>query len=245
VHRGRGPFWTEGLILALAAVGLVAALRRRGLAVGETRSVRFLGFYTLTLMLVYSLIPYKTPWCLLGFLHGLILLAGVGAAELFRLARRPAVRLGLSLGLLAGLGHLGWQAFQASYRYADDQRNPYVYAHTLSDIFNLVDQVEAIARSQPAGYRLKVKVIAEGADYWPLPWYLRRFGTQAEWWSELHPDARAPVVIISARLAPALESRLGPAYQAAGFFGLRPSVFLRLYVESDVWQTYLQSLRQP
>jgi hypothetical protein len=29
-----------------------------------------LAFYTLILLALYSAIPYKTPWCLLGFLHG-------------------------------------------------------------------------------------------------------------------------------------------------------------------------------
>ena len=39
------------------------------------------------MLVVYSAIPYKTPWCLLGFLHGMILLAGVGAVVLVRSAR--------------------------------------------------------------------------------------------------------------------------------------------------------------
>ena len=49
--------------------------------------VRFLALYTFALAAAYSLIAYKTPWCLLSFWHGMILLAGVGAAWLVR--RRP------------------------------------------------------------------------------------------------------------------------------------------------------------
>ena len=35
-------------------------------------------------MLAYIVIPYKTPWCMLGFLHGMILLSGVGAWAVLR-----------------------------------------------------------------------------------------------------------------------------------------------------------------
>ena len=49
--------------------------------------LRFLGFYTLLMATAYSVIPYKTPWCLLGFLHGMVLLAGIGAVRLLHAFR--------------------------------------------------------------------------------------------------------------------------------------------------------------
>ena len=71
----------------LALLGGIDALARRGLTedCGERpRLLRFLTFYTFVLTLLYSLISYKTPWCALSFLMGMILLAGVGAAAIFR-----------------------------------------------------------------------------------------------------------------------------------------------------------------
>ncbi len=79
---GPGPFWSfwsEALIVILAAVGFVIAIRGKGLNGVNFHLLRFIAFYTLAMTVVYSVIPYKTPWCLLGFLHGMILLAGVGA----------------------------------------------------------------------------------------------------------------------------------------------------------------------
>ena len=78
----------------------------------------------------YSAIPYKTPWCLLGFLHGMILLAGAGAVVLVRRARAPRTRALVAVLLAAAAAQLGWQAHAASFRFAADPRNPYVYAHT-------------------------------------------------------------------------------------------------------------------
>src|SRR2546428_679879 len=68
-HQGNGPVWSEGLILALAAVGVFAALTRKGLAAVNVWLARFIALYTILLTLAYSLISYKTPWCMLGFLH--------------------------------------------------------------------------------------------------------------------------------------------------------------------------------
>ena len=79
-HVAKGPVWSEALILVLAVVGAWAAFARKGLADASASFVRFLAFYTFALTAAYSLISYKTPWCLLSFWHGMILLAGVGAA---------------------------------------------------------------------------------------------------------------------------------------------------------------------
>lgn len=76
-HPARGFVWSEGLIVGLAAVGLVAALTRKSGKGNDLALLRFLGFFTAALTVWYAAIPYKAPWCALGFLHGMILIAGV------------------------------------------------------------------------------------------------------------------------------------------------------------------------
>ena len=85
----QGFFWSEGLIAGLAVVGMLASLRRNALPEPQRYFCRFLTFYTLTLTTLYAAISYKTPWCLLSFFHGMVLLAGVGAWHLLRLAWLP------------------------------------------------------------------------------------------------------------------------------------------------------------
>jgi uncharacterized protein (TIGR03663 family) len=243
-HVGNGPVWTEALTLSLALVGLFAGLTRSGLADGQAGFVRFVGFYTLLLTAIYSVIPYKTPWCLLGFLHGYILLAGVGVATLLHWAKTRTDRFALALILCAGTAHLGFQAWRASYPYSDSQRNPYVYSHTLSHLLELVDTVEALARRHPAGHNLPVRVLTRGGDSWPLPWYLRRFRVV-----EFDPtptlDPRFQVVIVSPAYAPLAQEQLGKTHEAGGTFGLRPGPngFLELFVEKTLWQSYVSSPR--
>ena len=235
---GRGPTWSEGLILGLALVGFVVALVRGRDVRGGGGWIQFVAFYTMLLTVIYSVIPYKTPWCLLGFLHGLILLAGVGAAWVVGWSRWWPMRVVPAIVVLVGAVQLTVQAYRASYTYCDNSRNPYVYAHTLSSVLRLVDRVEDLARVDPREDKLLIKVMAKGGDYWPLPWYLRRF-EQVGWWGEVAEDPVAPVVIASPAFAPQLEQVLGETHQMAGYFGLRPTVFLQLYVERGLWERYL------
>jgi hypothetical protein len=242
-HRDGGSVWTEALILALAAVGFVAALLRKGLADANAGFVRFLAVYTTALTAAYSLIAYKTPWCLLSFWQGMILLAGLGAAALLHAARPAWGKVAVSALLVLGLAHLAHQAWQAGVPDAASRQdpyrgNPYVYAQTSPDIYNLAAQVEALAHVQPQGHDLLVKVMAPEGDYWPLPWYLRAF-KRVGWWREVPADPLAPVMIVSAQFNARLDEK--GTHQMVRVFELRPAVFLELYVQTDLWRAYLES----
>jgi len=238
---GPGPWWSEGLIVALALVGAVAAFIGKGLGKASVPFVRFLAVYTLVATLTYSAIPYKTPWCLLGFLHGMILLAGVGSVALVRALPCRPTKATASVLLIVAACHLGWQAHRASFKFASDPRNPYVYAHTSADLLNLVKRVEELAPIHPDGDAMLVRVIASPHDTWPLPWYLRRFG-RVEYWHELPENIDAPIVIVSAEYQPAIGRKLGGRYQPM-HYGLRPGVLLTVYVDADLWDGFLK--RQP
>jgi uncharacterized protein (TIGR03663 family) len=237
-HARNGPVWSEGLILGLALAGLWASLRRRGAPGLQAGFRRFLAFYAMALAAIYSLIAYKTPWCLLGFWHGTILLAGVGAVAILEQLRGSRFKPAAAILLLAAAGQLAVQAWQGGHRYTADRRNPCVYAQTSPNLLELTEELNALAGAHPQGRQLLVKVVAPGSDYWPLPWYLRGF-TQVGWWSELPPDPFAPVMIVSTRLNADLD-RSG-SHIEAGLFELRPGAFLSLYVESGLWRAYLEA----
>ena len=236
-HVGPGPTWTEGLIFLLAVLGAIAGFRRRRLSGAHASFVRFLALYTFLLTAFYSLLAYKTPWCLLSFWLGAVLLAGVGAAVVLRTAQTRHWRMAVTSLLLVGAAHLGWESWQLDTRFASDPRNPYVYAQTSPDLLNLVGRIEGLAGVDPRGRNLLVKVIAQDGDYWPLPWYLRQF-QQIGWWDHLPADPYAPVMVVSANLHAALDSK-STHHLMVGYFQLRPQVFFELYVQLDLWQEWL------
>jgi len=241
-HPVRSPVWSEALLGLLAVVGGGAALSGRGLAEADARLARFLTFFTLAMIAAYTLLAYKTPWCLLGFLQPMLLLAGLGAAVLFNLSftQRPAARIAVAVVLLAATLQLGWQGWRLSHEFAADKRNPYAYSQTLPDVRELASRLTGIAKIHPAGEQMLVKVIAP-ESYWPLPWYLRGL-KEVGWYDQLPDDPYAPVVLASTRVGAALDEKSGRKWIMAGMYALRPGVFLELYVELDLWKQYVATL---
>jgi len=241
------PVWTEGLILVLAAAGCAAGWIAKGIPGGDARVLRFLAFYTLLMLVLYSAIPYKTPWCLLGFLHGMVLLAGAGAVFLVRVLRGVAAQALVCLLLSAAAVHLGWQAFSGSFRFASDPRNPYVYAHTGNDVFAIVQRLRDLARAHPDGSSMPVQIISR-ENLWPLPWYLRGFSNVA-WWNGVSDQARsAPVILVTPDMETALVKKLydlpppGERELYVSIFErpveLRPRVELRGYAAGSLWEAF-------
>jgi uncharacterized protein (TIGR03663 family) len=236
-----GPWWSEALILMLAFVGAVIALARRTVDGANRHFVRFLTFYTILLIIAYSMIPYKTPWCALSFLHGTILLAGFGAVAIVRAMPHWTLR-GVAAVLLAGATvQLGFQAYRASYVYCADTRNPYVYAHTAPDMLKLAKRMEDLAAIDPRGYAMPVYVMTPDADYWPLPWYLRHFD-HVGYWDSIPDLSNARVVIAGAAFDEMLAAKLQDAYQPE-YYGLRPEVLLAVYIEQDLWKAFIETRR--
>jgi uncharacterized protein (TIGR03663 family) len=233
---GRGPVWSEGLIILLAVLGTIRALRKRGPAL-----VRFLAFYTLAMVIGYSAIRYKTPWCMLSFLHGMILLAGVGAAAIVRAMPHVLAKAAAAALLAAAAGQLTCQAYRASFVYFADRVNPYVYAHPSGKMMELVGRVEELAGVCPDGKRTLIHVVSR--DCWPLPWYLRSFQRVGYWASAAPENARAPVIIAAPEQCQLLENlndRLRREYTLE-YHGLRPGVPLAIYVRKDLWDAMLRS----
>lgn len=233
----RGLFWSEGLLLVLAIFAVRESLRQHPRMTADAALVRFLAFYTILLAAIYAVIPYKTPWCALGFLHGLILLAGVGATVAWRISSNRLAKSMVGVALAIGCLHLGWQAWRASFPLTDSRANPWVYAQTSTDLLNLVERVQEIAAAG-RGDATWINVVAAHGDYWPLPWYLRQF-EHVGWWPEDAAEvSAAPLVIASPDFASAIEVK--GTHVAGGYFELRPQVFLQLYVERGLWEKSLK-----
>jgi len=246
---GTGAIWSEAFIVLLAVVGFIVAIRGKGLAGVNFHLLRFIAFYTLVMTVAYSIIPYKTPWCLLGFLHGMILLAGVGALTVIKVAPNILVNVLVGLLLVIGVAHLARQGYLSNYKYYADCRNPYVYAHPTTDVFAVTERVEELARVHPDGHEMQIQFICPGGDYWPFPWYLRSF-PNVWWWNRIDERVMpAPVIIASPSVEPELlaffdmpppgkKNLYMPLFDR--YIELRPQVELRGYVTKDLLDSFQQ-----
>ena len=241
---GNGPVWSEALILVLAIFGCVAAFYSKSQKNSSPLFMRFIFFFTLLATAIYSLIPYKTPWNMLPFFIGIILLAGNGAAFLLDRSKNLASWSLILLIVCAGIFHLGYQAHSANFRFHADSRNPYVYAQTNTDFLNLVQRVNDIAQYHHDQKDMLIKVITHPDEAWPLPWYLRVF-TRVGYWQEAEKAGvleDVPVVISSIDKTEHLLAELQQTHQGE-FFGLRPEVLLAVHIRKDLWEKFLESRR--
>src|ERR1017187_4377663 len=84
--------WSGGLISALACIGVIQTMRRR-----DPSPYGFLAYYAVFLAVIYSLIPYKTPWLALNFWLPIALFAGLAIKSLWHMqAMYPARRIAIS-----------------------------------------------------------------------------------------------------------------------------------------------------
>lgn len=240
-HEEPGPVWSEGLIALLALVGMVAVFAGKVPPGVSHGFAHFLAVFSLLLVFAYSAIPYKTPWNALGFLHAMILLAGVGVAVLLHMVRLRAIQAVVAAMLMAGAAQLGLQANRTIHRYAADTRNPWVYAGTSPNLPKLSGRVEELVALTPEGRATTVQIISPKSDYWPLPWYLRRL-PNVGYYPELPEETVAPVVIVSSDLASEADRRL-TGYHSS-IYGLRADVMMTLYVSDGLWNKYLQSTEE-
>jgi uncharacterized protein (TIGR03663 family) len=249
-HQAGTPVWSEAFILLPAVFGLLAIFTSRGREILlrykniNLNLLRFIAFYTIIMTIIYSTVPYKTPWCMLSFLHGYILLASVGMVVILGELKAVPLKLVFGLLLLAGMGHLIWQAYQANYTYCAAPANPYVYGHTSADIYQIEKRINEMAEVDPQGRNMNMAVICPGHDYWPLPWDLRSF-TRVRYLDRVTNDIENCSLVIA---SPQVEAELiEKLYQLPppgqkkmyvplfdSYLELRPQVELRGYVTKEL-----------
>ena len=237
-HQDGGLLFRPELVIGmLALVGSVAAFVRRDSRAGFAR---FLVLYVAALSIVYSLLSYKTPWCIISSLHGLTLLAGLGVDAIWRLGKRwwSAIPACL-IGAWAAWAILP-QCLLINGRFQWDERNPYVYVHTSPNFLKLVRRVEDIAALAEQGRGLFVAVVTAPEDAWPLPWYLRRYPTVGYWNDPSQLPAEPPLVIATPDFGDSISDRLGENYLTE-YYGLRPrqDVLLALSIRRDLWDRFM------
>ncbi len=149
--------WPALIGLALAPL---CALRSR------CPRVRFLALYGLGSLAAYSLVSYKTPWCVINLLWPFYFLVGYG---LDRLATRSDGRLVALLGAVVAIAPV-LDAHRINFLDPTDPREPYIYVQQLPDLAELTQPVERLLALDPSQRSMTGIVIYNSPQ--PLPWAL-------------------------------------------------------------------------
>ena len=184
--------------------------------------------YALLITVIYSVIPYKTPWLALNLWLPLAILAGIAIEWIWFAAPKAFAHL-LTLIFISVFGFsVAHDTRQWVFVNPAGEKNPYAYAHTSEDLLRLPGRLEELARQ----YKLSAPRIAVvAADAWPLPWYLRNF-SQVGFWQPGQDAGAADFFITSTDAAEKLGEQLKNFRPE--FFGVRPEVLLILWVPLPV-----------
>jgi predicted membrane-bound mannosyltransferase len=185
--------------------------------------------YTVAIVVIYSAIPYKTPWLALNLWLPLTLLAGFGGAFLWRVCKPAALRGLLVIAAAAAVVALGFDTWQRVFQKPADERNPYAYAHTSEGLLELPRRVAALIEQNPMRNNARITVIA--ADPWPLPWYLRKFSQVGYWQPGQKDPAPGEILITSTAAGEQMGARL--KNWRPEFFEQRPGVLLVLWTPPE------------
>ncbi|MEM1223077.1 MAG: flippase activity-associated protein Agl23 [Verrucomicrobiota bacterium] len=217
-----GLWWTEA---GVALFALIATFRRRRSAL-----VIFLALSTLIHVLIYSLISYKTPWLMLAPWAHLCLLTG------FALNPRKVSKTEFPVYILLFLclAFQTYQSNQASSRFENNARNPYAYVPTSKNVETLSAWLSKLPLEDDA------VIAVVGAQYWPLPWYLREFDNVG-YWLDVAPDLGSKSVVI---VTPEYQTEAREVLEASHTGiprSLRHNVAIQVYIANEIWELWINS----
>jgi uncharacterized protein (TIGR03663 family) len=222
----------EAPLLLLGFAGALIALIRR-----RNRFAIFAGAWAFGILAAYSLIPYKTPWLMINITVPLAIIGGYAVNELYNFGDDIKLRI-LALALAAvALTFCCTQSVILNFYHYDDDRYPYVYAHTYREFLSMVEKIDLLAKRAGTGAQTGITITAR--EYWPLPWYLRDYERAGFFGRMTQTDE--PIVVGSIDQQSELDSMLGDRYKIVDSYPLRPGVTLLLYGRADLVEPPVKS----
>jgi uncharacterized protein (TIGR03663 family) len=175
-----GPSWEAGgenftgyelpmlMGLILSFIVGVAILFRCQFCQKFTLGVRYLAIYGVGSLIAYSIVKYKTPWCIISFGWPFLFVLG-GWVLLVRPKNLRKIYVTIAILLCLSLGRSIW----LNYFRCSSPTEPYAYVQTYNDIFKLTKPLLTLAKRNPAYYHLTGHLIRSST--YPLPWMLGDF----------------------------------------------------------------------
>ena len=249
-------------LLLMLPCGLVTLFRKpfqQGEHSNRPLLCAFLGasLYTVLILVFYSAIPYKTPWCTLQILVPYLVSVGLGYLLVYDLFRdrifSRTTRLARFVGPLMLLVALPLSMVQEHVpglrllaSAPDSPHIPYNYAHAHPEVKQLA---ACVAEALTEANRPAVGPVAQenvnrhpfaavalpSTDTWPFPFYNRKFESQTGYWVkfenlvELERSGKKPSVVIVPMEEGHLAQALFPQLKHTKRFYIRPGVRVRVF----------------
>mgnify|MGYP004637484329 FL=1 len=233
---------TQIFLIQLPVAAVCFALKKR-----TSPSIRngylYICAYTAVLFALYSAIPYKTPWCSLQMLTGLVVALSLGYALIADILTKAypnaqnvklaaaLIPLSLSASIIFGDHLPGMRKMVAD---PDSREIPYNYAAASPQVKDMAAAISDAIRSQTNGIPF-VAVAVPAEDTWPLPFYLRAINGKVGYWTKFEElealadmGGRPDVVVVPAAEGHLVQP-LFPHLRNTKRFEMRPHVRIRAF----------------
>jgi len=169
--------------------------------------IRYLAIYGMGALVAYSLVRYKTPWCIISLMWPLCFLFGWAMDWLAQWSRKFAGAL-VVLFVAASLA----ACIRLNFFHFTDEDEPYVYVQSFPDITDrIAAPLLAMAKHDPANYHMHGTFIV--SSYYPLPWTLGDFDGIGYYGMDAHPEPLdSDFLLVEKNRTQDVEAKLKNAY---------------------------------
>jgi hypothetical protein len=189
-------------------------------------SLRYLAITGVGIFLAYSIVHYKTPWCIISIIWPLLFIFG----SFILIMPKRWLTVSLATAALILTASLGWAISLNYFRcstYADFGWNPeksvaaniadffwsepYVYVQTYNDIYKLTTPLLELAHADPKYYHITGHIIRPSP--YPLPWILDDFPRIGYYEHDNYPPTMdADFLLVQEDKVAEVESKLHDSY---------------------------------
>ncbi|WP_291515504.1 TIGR03663 family protein [Bdellovibrio sp. ArHS] len=168
-HEKEFFYWLKVLWQAEPLALLGVALSVPGMF-SKNKSLRVVSVFSLSQLFIYSLIPYKTVWCILSLVWGFYLVLAYSLQSFFT---RAALKW-VAVSVVAVLAFFNLRSmYLSSYAHPLDFAHPYIYVNSTYELEKLQEYILEEVRKNPELFSQPVQIGMK--EQWPWPWVLRSF----------------------------------------------------------------------
>jgi uncharacterized protein (TIGR03663 family) len=153
---------------------LVALLSSVPLAVVGSPRARMMSIFSVGILAAYSLIPYKTPWCILNMIWPVAFVFGAAIERVCAAVADSKLRSSsqwfIRVASAALVCFSAYSAWSLNFINSMNLQEPYVYVQTTAQYKIVTDLINHASDVQPELRNVKLLVLNH--DTWPLPFTL-------------------------------------------------------------------------
>jgi len=229
--------WTYFFIMVgkyyLPAIPFVLWAMVRGIWKRRTQTL-FLLTVALVTQVIYSAIPYKTPWCVLVIGLCWVVLAADGFTDLWKTLRYPALQITVAVLVGIGLVVYGVASYRLNFeRYDDDEGYKIVYVQTLRDYEKMPADLQRFVDASDEDEDIPI-YITKGAKN-PGRFYLRNYPGKKQQYHDLPDVVDFPIIVTRSNEYDELNKHLIHSYRSETY-PVFPGWWIYLLVEEELWQ---------